>query len=505
MELNLHLHPKQFQALTARPDNLGDNEVVEVLFGGAVGGGKSFTARAAGITYSHVIPGLQTFLFRRELPDLRKNHFSGSSNFLEILQPWIKSGYAKLRESPEFCIEFPSTNSKIHLCHCQHEKDVYAYQGSEIHQLILEESTQFTPFQINYLRSRVRLGGLKIPEQYQGMFPRALYPTNPGGIGHQLFKSEFVDIGEPLEFHHIDGYARIFVPSLLEDNPTLTENDPGYADRLLGSLPPEMAKAYRYGDWDIIVGSAFEKLSRQKHMIRPFTPPKHWTKFTSMDWGTAKPYAMGWYCVVEGMTLLKGDDTYPDVYLPDGAVVMYRELYGYSGQPDVGTREESIEVVGKAMAIENESQEHIDYRILDSSCWAQSDGPSTYDRMYKASKGKFNPRQAEKDRQANYQEVRLRIAGEDDTPMFYITANCHHWWRTVPSLVLDNINPEKGPDTKQEDHHYDQTAYALRSYPYVQTQQDRVDKEWAKFRSDRSKYKVDQTDPYRLKKVKKKT
>lgn len=498
MELNLNLHPKQFQALMVRPEDLGDNEVVEILYGGAVGSGKSFLGRSAGIAYSHVIPGLQTYLFRRELPDLRKNHFAGSGNFMELLQPWFKSGYAKLRESPEFCISF-TNGSRINLCHCQHEKDVYAYQGSEIHQLILEEAGQFTPFQINYLRSRLRLGGLQIPEQYKGMFPRALYPTNPGGPGHQLFKSEFVDEAEPYQFHHGDGFARIFIPAILEDNPTIMENDPGYADRVLGSLPPAMAKAYRYGDWDIVVGAALEKLERKTHMIRSFTPPRHWTKFMVMDWGTAHPYSVGWYCVVEGETHLTAKDDYPDTYLPDGAVVRYREMYGYNGRPNEGSREESYQVADKILAAEKENTEHMDYRVADAAMWAQVDGPSIAERMATHTKGKINLRKSDKDRAMCYQEVRARIAGFDNRPMFYVAANCQHFWRTVPALMLDETNPEKGPDNKQENHVYDEVAYALMSRPFKTTLKQRVER---KFYSNRRKAKLDPVDPYRINKTK---
>lgn len=502
MNLDIHLHPKQFKALTVRPEILGDNEVVEVLYGGAVGGGKSFCARAAAIMYSHVIPGLQTYLFRRELPDLRKNHFSGSGNFLELLQPWIRTGYVKIKESPEWIIQFfngpnNSVGSAIHLCHCQHEKDVYGFQGAEIHLLIPEEAGQFTPFQINYLRSRLRLGGFKLPEEYKNMFPRVLYPTNPGGASHQLFKTEFVNAAEPLQFHHKDGYARVFIPAVLEDNLTLMENDPGYADRVLSSLPPAMAKAYRYGDWDVIVGASFEKLSRQTHMIRPFSPPKHWTKFMGMDWGTAKPYSVGWYCVVEGETLLKAQDDYPDVYLPDGAVIRYRELYGWNGRPDEGCREESFEVADKILEMEKEADEHlIDYRIADSAMWANIDGPSVSERIHTHTKNKINLRKADKDRAMNYQEVRARIAGYDERPMFYVTANCHHFWRTVPSLMLDDTNPEKGPDSKQEDHVYDEVAYSLMSRPFKTSIKKRVESE---FYGKRKKHKLESVDPYRLK------
>jgi hypothetical protein len=38
--------------------------------------------------------------------------------------------------------------------------------------------------------------------------------------------------------------------------------------------------------------------------------------------------------------------------------------------------------------------------------------------------------------------------------------------------MIDTLDPEKGPATKNcEDHHYDQTAYALRSRPWIKEEE----------------------------------
>src|SRR3546814_21053220 len=62
--------------------------------------------------------------------------------------------------------------------------------------------------------------------------------------------------------------------------------------------------------------------------------------------------------------------------------------------------------------------------------------------------------------------------------MLFFTANCKHFWRTVPILTLDETDPNKGPDTKLEDHMYDSVAYGIRSRPYVMTKDDRWEEEW---------------------------
>src|SRR5690606_15448024 len=103
---------------------------------------------------------------------------------------------------------------------------------------------------------------------------------------------------------------------------------------------------------------------------------------------------------------------------------------------------------------------------------------------------RFALRPAKKDRKHNYSEVLARLAGNPnfrsdgqmaEDPMFFVTANCRHFWRTVPTLSLDETDPEKGPDTDLEDHVYDEVAYALRSRPYVTTEQERRDIAEAKY------------------------
>ncbi len=82
----------------------------------------------------------------------------------------------------------------------------------------------------------------------------------------------------------------------------------------------------------------------------------------------------------------------------------------------------------------------------------------------------------------------------ESDPMFFATADCKHFWRTCPVLILDKTDPEKGPETlKQEDHVYDEVAYACRSRSYIMTEEDRYEEEWGEER-DRALGK--NQDPY---------
>jgi hypothetical protein len=469
--LQLDLHYKQGLAL--------QSTATEILYGGAAGGGKSHLMRVAAIAWCWEIPGLQVYLFRRLSVDLEKNHLEGPQGFRNLLAPLINKGMAEIVEGEIRFYNGPNraVGSKIYLCHCKDAKDRFKYQGSEIHVLLIDELTHFTEEIYRYLRGRVRAIGLKLPEKYKGLFPRIICGSNPGNLGHAWVKRTFIESAGQYEIvvtpKDEGGMKRQYIPALLEDNPSLLTDDPEYEIRLMGLGSPELVKAMRYGLWDITAGAALEKLSRAMHLLRPFKVPQAWTKFTSIDWGTARPFSIGWYCIADDDTELKAKDHWPTRYIPKGAVIRYREWYGWNGKPNEGCRMESPAVAKRTLEIEEEFGEEMDYRIGDSAMWAEHDGPSVQERMYDSTDGRYSMGQSRKDRISNYEEIRTRIAGEDGIPMLYVTENCKHFWRTVPDLQLDELHPEKGPDSEQEDHVYDDLAYACASRPWITTESDR--------------------------------
>lgn len=488
--IDFPLHPKQWIAFTSK--------ATEILYGGAAGSAKSHLMRVASIMWALAIPGLQVYMFRRTYDDLIKNHMEGPTGFHSLLAPWV----GKYVEIVEKEIRF-NNGSKIYLCHCQHEKNKFDYQGSEMHVLIIDELTHFTDSIYRYLRGRARMTeDMKIPQEYQGLFPRILCGSNPGGIGHQFVKSTFIDAKPAFEIYQTSdeegGFLRQFIPANLSDNPSL--NREKYKRTLSGLGNDALVKAMLDGDWDVVGGAALN-ISRPSHMIRSFKPPQHLAKFQVIDWGYQKPYSVGWYCVVDQDTILAKKDEWPETFLPKNSIIRYRELYGYGGKPDEGSKEESDIVAKRIIQIEHDANETMDYRVADTAMWAKNDGMSIFERMFKATKGKFNPRQSIKDRQAGYSELNSRLKGEEIernrfVPMLYVTSNCAHWWRTVPPLVLDDLQPEKGPDSSQEDHCYDETVYGCMSRPFIRTKDQRIVTE---FQKKRKLANMDKVDPYRTK------
>lgn len=445
--MDLDLHPKQSLAFESR--------ATEILYGGAAGGGKSHLMRCCAIAWCVDIPGIQVYLFRRTYPDLWKNHMEGPTAFPEMLAEWIVSGFVRIVDAQVIFWN----GSKIHLCHCQHEKNKTGFQGAEIHALLIDELTHFSESIYRYLRGRCRLGGFKekIPDKWKGQFPRILVGANPGGIGHHWVKASFIDNAQPLELRQMDkkegGMLRQYIPARLDDNPTMDE---GYADKLAGLGNEALVRAMLDGDWDIVAGAYFTEFSRHLHVVKTFSIPIHWTRYRCFDWGSAKPFACYWIAVSDG--------TLPQY--PRGALVVYREFYGMKDdQPNVGLKMTADKVAQEIKRRDlRETTEDGGWGVADPAIFQADGGPSIGEVMRKEG---VRWRQADNKRKAGWEQVRIRLCGDDDgQPLLFIFETCVHLIRTLPALQHDEHDPED-VDTDQEDHGPDALRYGCMARPII--------------------------------------
>lgn len=455
------LHPKQWEAFSS--------DATEILYGGAAGGGKSHLMRIAAIVWCSEIAGLQVYLFRRIRDDLIKNHMEGPHGFRALLAGWVECGFCTIVEDQ---IRFWN-GSKIYLCHCKDEKDRFKYQGAEIHVLLVDELTHFTDKIYRFLRNRVRMVGLTLPEKYAREFPRIIAGANPGGIGHQFVKSTFIDGVKPIDIYRAPdsegGMLRQFIPARLEDNPSMTEDDPGYELRLMGLGSQVLVAAMRHGDWNVVEGAFFDCWREAKHVVKPFEIPEGWLRFRAGDWGSAKPFSFGWYAVV-------GDDflTPSGTMLPRGALVRYREWYGVKlddegrFQPDIGLKL-TAKKVGQGVAL-REFGDRIAYGVLDPAAFSQDGGPSIAEDMMAGGvtfRRADNARVAQRGAMGGWDQLRARLEGDEDgRPMLVFFSTCVHAIRTIPALQHDEDRPED-LNTHQEDHAADEVRYACMSRPWV--------------------------------------
>jgi hypothetical protein len=455
--MDLRLHPKQGEAFLS--------PATEILYGGAAGGGKSHLMRVAAIAWCTAIPGLQVYIFRRISDDLYKNHMEGPTGLPAILGPWINAGRVKVNYSKN-SVEFWN-GSKIHLCHCQYEKDVTKYQGAEIHVLMIDELTHFTETMYRYLRGRVRLGGLKVPAEWRGKFPRIVCGSNPGGVGHNWVRATFVDAAPPREIVHTGktegGMRRQYIPARLDDNPTLRETDPDYIDRLEGLGRPDLIRAMKEGDWDIVAGGMFDDVWRlDKHVLKPFSIPDGWRVDRAFDWGSSKPFSVGWWAESDGTPAVQADGTTRT--FPRGSLIRLGEWYGWNGRPNEGLRVADSEIARGIKSRENEMNIAARVKVgpADSSIFDETNGDSPAKQQ---ERGGVRWEKADKSpgsRKRGWQLMRNRLlAALADRPEehgLYVFDTCRQFIRTVPVLPRDDKNPDD-VDTAAEDHIGDETRY----------------------------------------------
>lgn len=451
----LSLHPQQWKAYNTRAN--------EILYGGAAGGGKSHLLRVAAILFCSQIPGLQCYLFRRLYPDLIGNHMEGPTGFPMLLADAVNNGFARITASQ---IIF-ANGSKIYLRHCQYEKNVYSYAGREIHLLLIDELTHWSESMYRFLRGRCRLGGFKLPPQFEGMFPRIICGTNPGQIGHHWVKRSFVEPFGPEEGVFLNPWktpidegamVRRFIPARIADNPTLLENDPTYTEKLHGLGDPLLVRAMLSGDWDIVPGAMFGDVWRKEyngrpwHVVKPFPIPMGWEVWRGADDGFGSPAACYW--------ITRNPD--------HGRFIVLRELYKAGMTPAefadlVRDGDQRIEFEGGGRVIHNT---HSLTGIMDSAAFSHT-GASLKSRGEQMNDMGTQWKPCEKWPGSRIQRIQdfhrlLRVNPRDidRLPAIQFFHTCANAIRTIPTLPRDPQDAEDVMDNA-EDHAFDAVSYGL--------------------------------------------
>jgi len=328
-------------------------------------------------------------------------------------------------------------------------QDAEKYQGQSLTDAAVEEAGNYeSPAPIDRLNGVLRSA--------KGVPTQLLLTGNPGGAGQGWIRQRYVDPA-PLGLKILtrvlpNGKAHryVYIPSKVANNQILLRNDPDYINRLYLVGSPQLVQAWLEGDWDSIEGAFFPEFSVARHVVAPIVLPAHWTRFRSKDWGSAKPFSVGWYAVSDGEL----------PQFPRGALIKYREWYGMKPeQPNVGLKM-TAERVGAGIR-EREKDEKIAYGVIDPSCFIEDGGPTIASMM--------TPtiwRPADNKRVPGWDQIRGRLTGEGGKPMLYFFSTCIHTIRTLPMLPHDPGKAED-VDTDAEDHAGDETRYACMSRPWV--------------------------------------
>lgn len=424
--------------------------VFEVFYGGARGGGKTESSigdwmQHANLYGEHAVG----IFFRRKLIQL-------SEVIARTKQLFPKLGARYNEQKKEWIMR---NGARLKFAYLERDSDAEEYQGHNYTRVYVEEVTNFpSPSPINKLRATLRsAAGVPVGMRLTG---------NPGGPGHNWVKKRYIDTA-PQGFKVIpeeclvdgpDGpqtvsLSYVFIPSKIGDNLLLMRNDPTYILRLRQSGSEALVKAWLEGNWDIVDGAFFDEWDESKHVLH--APdwlsrfPRIATRFRSFDWGSAKPFSVGWYIVSDGTW-----------GLPHGALLKYREWYGAAG-PNQGLKM-TADLVAQGI-IEREKNEVINYGVADPSIFIRDGGPSIAEIM---GVNRCSWRRADNKRKSGAEKVRQLLSWKEGPPMLYFLDVCEDTIRTLPVLQHDETDPED-VDTEGEDHAYDETRYAVMSRPII--------------------------------------
>lgn len=423
IERGVGIQPKQRELMLAKRKY--------IAYGGARGGGKSYAMRAKAKIMGVEYPGIKILILRRTYKELQNNHIDEMRKDLNGIATY---------NSSEKRFRYPNGTSIV-FGYCDSDGDVMQYQGAEYDVIMIDEATQ------------LKEEWLKVfPACLRGVneFPKRIYYTcNPGGPAHGYIKRLFID-GTYNPGENPDDYQ--FISALVTDNKALMQSQPDYIKQL-EALPTKLRLAWLEGRWDVFSGQVFAEWTDDPagydshlntHVIRPFQTPGHYRVIRAFDWGYAKPFAVLWFCVDE-----------------ERRYYLVRELYGWTGEPDVGVQWDPAEIARKIREIEADDPNLRGRKVMgvaDPAIFKQDGGPSIADAMERErvifSRGD-NSRIAGK-MQLHY---RLRF-NERGIPMLYVFSNCVNFIRTIPALIYSERDAED-VDTKQEDHAFDACRYGI--------------------------------------------
>lgn len=435
----------------------------EVLYGGAAGSGKSYMMRVLAIILCMEVANIKVFLFRRMYKELYINHVFSPDGFLVMLKPFIDNGEVVFNKSDGVFNFF--NGAQIYLCHAQHENDINAYLGAEIHCLLIDEATQFTEKMIRFIRTRVRLGGLPVPDRWKGLLPKIIYGTNPGGISHSYFKRGFVSHGEGHVFTapaNDGGMSREFVPARARENVVMMRNDPKYDQRIMGLGDERLALAYLEGNWDLEEGAAFSDLwDANVHVVHSLVIPRTWKIDRSHDYGYSAPAATIWTAESDGTSAIINDRR---MVIPRKSLIIISEKY-FADKEDKGLRLLPFELgqqmydheVASGFRMRTEAGP-ADISIFDKDKGMASIHDEYVKKGIRFTRADKRPGSRERGFVLIRQGLKAAATRNFEQPWFLVMRTCVHTVSQIPELPISPENPQD-VDSAANDHIYDGVRY----------------------------------------------
>lgn len=401
------------------------------LYGGAVGGGKSWALSAEGIRLTLAYPGNRGFMCRHESTAFRKTTLTTLLKLIneieELTGKKILSNHRKTDRELWFV-----NGSVILYGSLGGTEAVERIKSMELGWFGIDEASETEEENYRMLKSRLRW---RLPDDsYPPFF--GLLASNPeaGWVKNKFVTPQKMDT--PLPKH-------IFIQALPTDNPHLP---PDYIDDLRESNPDHWVEKYISGSWDALEGQIFNHFNSDVHVIKEFEIPEGWLRYRSLDHGQNNPTCCLWQAID-----------------PDGNIFVYREYYS----PGVVSAH-----CGEINTLSED--EYYAYTLLPPDMWGKTrekDGNlfSVYDEyieygIYGVKAN--NSVNGGLNRVNEYLKVdpeRVHpITGEKGSPRIFIFKNCRNLILEIPDYIW-----KEGEDVpiKKNDHACDALRYGVMSRP----------------------------------------
>ena len=342
------------------------------------------------------------------------------------------------------------------LRHMDNEGDYWNYHGHELPFIGWEELTGWPDNKCyEAMKSCCRSSDPHVPRKIRAN-------TNPWGVGMNWVKKYFVDPVPPgIVMTNEAGEERVRIHGSILENKILLHADPDYLRKLNSIDDPNKRKAWRDGDWNITAGGAFDDLwDPQKHTIKPFRIPHTFYLDRSFDWGSAKPFSVGWWAESDGSDVVLADGNRKSY--PRGTLFRIHEFYGWNGVDNEGCRMTAAEIAHEIVRIEG-SEKFIEIvggnavhkGPADSSIYAKENNMCIAADMRRAGVSWIEANKAPGSRIQGMEKFRRYLKNAKDAPMEFpgliVFDTCRHFIRTVPTLPRHKTKIED-IDSAAEDH-----------------------------------------------------
>jgi len=322
--------------------------------------------------------------------------------------------------------------------------------------------------------------------------PLEVFATcNPYGAGHNWVKKRFIDAAPMGKL--VRKTRNVFNPQTKEKEDVVVtqthifgsyrENkylSPKYIAEMDAMTDKNKREAWLKGNWDITAGGMFDDIwDRLHHVVKPFPIPKTWRIDRSFDWGSSKPFSVGWWAESDGSDYVDAHGRIRSSVRGD--LFRIGEWYGCTGKPNQGLQMLAIEVAkgivereilagyigrvqpgpadGSIFDVENGNS-----IAADMSKHVRIDGKLYYGVQWGRADKSPGSRIAGWEKVRKYLKSALPNAdgGPRENPGVFIFDTCANCINLLPTIPRDEDKPDD-VDTDAEDHIADEVRYRILS------------------------------------------